>query len=62
MTARTRMDAAYGRRGGHIIPGKPQHLDRSRQCTVCGSPILTVGSNGMHFVCDPSSTVGRPGA
>jgi RNA polymerase subunit RPABC4/transcription elongation factor Spt4 len=59
MTAQNRMDAAYGRRGGRIVPGKRGTPQDARVCTRCGGTILTSGSNGMHFVCDPSTDIGK---
>lgn len=52
MTERTRMDSAYGRRGGHITRGKPETVI-PRPCIACGEP--TVQARARHSSCDPTT-------
>jgi len=57
MTARQRLDAAYGRRGGSVLLGPPPQLKGPR-CVECGQPMLA-GQQIRHYVCDQQSPIGK---
>ena len=52
MSERQRLDAAYGRRGGHIQTGKPRDLANAPRCEECGGA-MTVGQKRRHHLCSP---------
>ena len=57
MTARTRLDSAYGRRGGALTEGhRPRRT--GPPCDVCGMPMI-LGQVARHHVCDPDTPVGK---
>ena len=54
----SKLDGAYGRRGGHLIAGARPSLE-GPLCNVCRKPILTTPGRTMHYVCDASTPIGK---
>lgn len=59
MSARDRMDLAYGRQGGRVVAGAPSTGRKARACEACGLPMLVQARGATrHGVCDPETLEG----